>query len=115
MAQQTLANQESGLTIRNKINSNFTELYEFDTYLRSVTADFGGAKGDFLPLSGGNLTGALTVNSPISSSQTISASGARVITGLPTDTTPVYYVTVLPQSAYDVLSNKNPNTIYFIS
>ena len=69
----------------------------------------------YLPLTGGNLTGAFTTTSTISSSQTISASGARVITGLPTDTTPVYFMTVLAQSAYDALGTKNPNTMYFIS
>jgi hypothetical protein len=75
----------------------------------------GGTSGEYLPLSGGDLTGALTTTSTISSSQTISASGARVITGLPNDETPIYYMTVLPQSAYDALGDKNPNTIYFIS
>jgi hypothetical protein len=75
----------------------------------------GGVSGEYLPLSGGDLTGALTTTSTISSSQTISASGARVITGLPNDETPVYYMTVLPQSAYDALEDKNPNTVYFIS
>jgi len=68
-----------------------------------------------LPLSGGTLTGNLSTFGTINSSQTISASGARVITGLPSDTTPVYYMTVLPQSGYDVLGVKDSNTLYFIS
>ncbi len=67
-----------------------------------------------LPLSGGTLTGNLSTFGTINSSQTISASGARVITGLPTDATPVFYVTTLAQSAYDALGTKNPNTLYFI-
>lgn len=78
-------------------------------------ANSGQTSGAYLPLSGGNLTGAFTTTSTISSSQTISSNGARVITGLSTDTTPVYFMTVLAQSAYDALGTKNPNTIYFIS
>ena len=74
----------------------------------------GGISGDYLPLSGGDLTGSLTVTGTISSSETISASGARVITGLASDTTPVYYISVLSQAAYDALAIPNPNTLYFI-
>ena len=69
---------------------------------------------NFLPLSGGNLTGAITTTSTISSSQTISASGARVITGLPSDSIPVYYITVLTQGDYDAIVSPDPNTLYFI-
>lgn len=69
---------------------------------------------NFLPLTGGNLTGAITTTSTISSSQTISASGARVITGLPSDSTPVYHITVLTQGDYDAIVSPDPNTLYFI-
>lgn len=86
-----------------------------NTVSLSAIKGTGGITGDFLPLSGGDLTGPLTTTSTISSSQTISASGARVITGLPNDAVPVFYVTVLPQSAYDAIPTKDPNTLYFIS
>lgn len=84
--------------------------------VQSLSANWenSGSSGEYLPLSGGNLTGEFTTTSTISSSQTISASGARVITDLPTATTPVHYVTTISQSAYDALGTKNPNTIYFI-
>jgi hypothetical protein len=88
------------------------------TFVQTESASWesgGGGSGVYLPLSGGDLTGSLTVTGSLSSSQTISANGARVITGLPSDTTPVYYVTILPQSAYDALGSINPNTLYFIS
>jgi len=62
----------------------------------------------YVPLSGASMTG------PLSTTQTFTASGARVITDLPTATTPVYYVTTIAQSAYDALGTKNPNTLYFI-
>jgi hypothetical protein len=69
---------------------------------------------NFLPLTGGNLTGELTTTSTISSSQIISANGARVITGLSTDSTPVYYITVLTQGDYDAIASPDPNILYFI-
>ena len=69
---------------------------------------------NFLPLTGGILTGGLTTTSTISSSQTISANGARVITGLSTDSTPVYYITVLTQGEYDAIGSPDTNTLYFI-
>ena len=69
---------------------------------------------NFLPLTGGSLTGAITTTSTISSSQTVSANGARVITGLPSDSTPVYYITVLTQGDYDAIVSPDPNTLYFI-
>lgn len=69
---------------------------------------------NFLPLTGGNLIGALTTTSTISSSQTISASGARVITGLPSDPTPVHYITVLTQGEYDAIALPDANTLYLI-
>jgi hypothetical protein len=62
----------------------------------------------YVPLSGASMTGSL------STTGTFAASGARVITALPTDATPVFYVTTLAQSAYDALGTKNPNTLYFI-
>jgi hypothetical protein len=97
------------------LDSTIVDILSTVQSLSATWESVGGSSGEYLPLSGGDLTGALTTTSTISSSQTISASGARVITGLPNDETPVYYMTVLPQSAYDALEDKNPNTIYFIS
>lgn len=137
MARQELLPGTTLGVIRGQINSNFTELYDADldlankdalfasltgnwqsTYLTvsalSANWNVGGGGGgasssNYLPLSGGTLSG------PLSSTSTVTISGARAITSLPTDTIPVHYVTVLPQSAYDALSvPRNPNILYFI-
>lgn len=65
-------------------------------------------------LSGFTYVNNISATSTISSSETISASGARVITGLPTDSTPVHYITVLTQGEYDAIASPNANTLYFI-
>lgn len=83
----------------------------------SATWGSGGSGGDlslYLPLSGGALTGQVTTNSIISSTNVIYASGERVITGLSTNTPPIYYISVLTQSEYDAIASPDANTLYFI-
>lgn len=126
MARQELLPGTTLGVIRGQINSNFTELYNVDSEFINLSANWqstfttvqtnsatwnagGGVSSDYLPLSGGTLTG------PLSTTSTVTISGARAITSLPTDATPVHYVTVLSQSAYDALSvPRNSNTLYFI-
>ena len=71
--------------------------------------------GSYLPLAGGDLTGAVTSTSTISSSDIVYASGERVVTGESTDATPVHKIRAMSQATYDALGTYDPNTIYFIT
>lgn len=71
--------------------------------------------GSYLPLAGGDLTGAVTSMSTISSSDIVYASGERVVTGESTDATPVHKIRAMSQATYDALGTYDPNTIYFIT
>jgi hypothetical protein len=60
------------------------------------------------------ITGSVEVTESISCSGIISASGARAVTSLPSDSFPVHYITVLTQGEYDAIASPNVNTLYFI-
>jgi hypothetical protein len=75
---------------------------------------------NFLPLSGGTLTGQLNVTSNISATQTVFSSGAPVVVSSSTFETPttgisaISNIVALSQASYNALTVKLPTTLYVI-
>ena len=92
MAKQTINNNEPGLSVRTKLNDNFTEVYDATTAYQSVSASFA-TKTSVNALSSAIL------------SNTTGVTSASAISN----------IIVLPQASYNAISLKSPTTLYIIA